>query len=85
MDFGDILALFATLGLGGILTQTAKAILARLTGRADREQDAWAQRDAEARHRRVLEEALHDTRECLRRHGVPYADMPAWPRRPDRK
>ena len=85
MDIGELVTLLAALGAGGILTKTAETALARLTGRADREQGAWAQRDAEARHRRVLEEALHDTRECLRRHGVPYADMPAWPRRPDKK
>ena len=79
MAIGDIALLISALGLGGIVTKLVEKIGDQRRGRIQAEQTAWDQRDAEARKRRLLEEALHDTRECLRRAGVAYEDMPAWP------
>lgn len=83
--FEDVALLLTALGIGGVLTTAVQSIIQRITGKADREQNAWAQRDEEAAYRRVLQEALHDTREALRRQGVAYEDMPPWPSRPGRR
>lgn len=86
MDFGDILALLAALGVGGILTKTTETLFARYTGKSDREQSAWEQRDWEARYRRRLEEAYQQTRHCWHHEtGKPYSEMPPWPDRPSTK
>ena len=79
MAIGDIALLISALGIGGIVTKLVEKIIDQRRGRIQAEQTAWDQRDAEARKRRLLEETLHDTRECLRRAGVAYEDMPAWP------
>lgn len=79
MAIGDIALLISALGLGGIVTKLVEKIGDQRRGRIQAEQTAWDQRDAEARKRRLLEEALHDTRERLRSAGVAYEDMPAWP------
>lgn len=84
MDAGEIIALIGALGLGGILTTGAKAAVERLTGRADREQNAWVQRDHEATKRRILEESLHQHRTAWLEAGLPFDELPPWPRMPDR-
>lgn len=77
---GDIAVLLTALGVGGIVTTAVKEWLAGRRGKHALEQDAWQQRDAEARHRRVLEEALHQHRSCWHRQdGRAYGDMPDWP------
>lgn len=79
MAIENFALLLSGLGIGGIVTKLVEKIFDQRRGRIQAEQTAWEQRDAEARRRRLLEEALHDTRECLRRAGVAYEDMPAWP------
>lgn len=79
MTIGTVIGLAGAFGAGTILTKLVEKIFDHRAGRIAAEQSAWEQRDAEARKRRLLEETLHDTRECLRRAGVRYEDMPAWP------
>ncbi|PYG00150.1 hypothetical protein SAMN05216184_10489 [Georgenia satyanarayanai] len=78
---GEIAVLATAFGLGTILTKLVDRLLDRRKGRIQDEQTAWEQRDAEARQRRRLEEALHETRQMLADHGVDYDDMPTWPSR----
>lgn len=68
------------LGAGAVLLEVVKAFIGWLTGRHGREQDAWTQRDAEAKARRMLEEALHRTRIVAIAHGVAEDALPRWPR-----
>lgn len=80
---GDIAVLLTALGVGGIVTKMAGSWLDNRRGRHEKEQNAWQQRDAEAMHRRVLEEALHQHRSCWHRQdGRAYGDMPDWPSLP---
>jgi len=78
---GEIAALVTALGVGSIITRLVDRLLERRSGRIEQEQSAWEQRDAEARQRRRLEEALHQTRQLLHERGVDYDDMPEWPSR----
>lgn len=83
---GDIAVLLTALGVGGIVTKLAESWMANRKGRHEKEQNAWQQRDTEARHRRILEEALHQHRTCWHRlDGRAYDDMPPWPHRPGRR
>lgn len=88
MDIGNFAVLLTALGLGAILRDLMNRVLDRRKGKLEAEQSAWEQRDKamrerddEARLRRRLEEALHETRRCLNERGVPYDQMPAWPSR----
>lgn len=79
MQTGDVIALLAALGIGGILTKLVDNIASWLRGRQRIERAAWDERDAEARKRRQLEEALHATRRAAMEHGVDLRDLPDWP------
>ena len=74
-----IFTLLSALGAGAILLKLVEVVLQRLMGRQKREQDAWTQRDREARARRMLEEYAGDLRLLAREHGIPREDIPAWP------
>lgn len=67
------------LGAGAVLLEIVKALIGWITGRHGREQSAWIQRDAEARARRKLEEALHRTRLIALANGVAQDLLPPWP------
>ena len=79
MSLPAIATILSTLGAGAILLKLVEAILQRLMGRQKREQDAWVQRDREARARRMLEEYSSILRRRLLDAGVAYADLPVWP------
>lgn len=79
MSLPAIATILSTLGAGAILLKLVEAILQRLMGRQKREQDAWVQRDREARARRMLEEYAADLRLLLIENGAKRADLPDWP------
>jgi len=85
LTFEQFAILATALGIGPILDRLVQKIIGRRTGRMEKEQTAWQQRDAEARRRRVLEEALHEHRQCWHiQDGRRYDDMPPWPSRPSK-
>lgn len=80
MTIGTLITLLGALGAGSIVTLLAKTIVERVTGRTEREQTAWEQRDREARARRQLEEYAYTLRTfCHLKHGTDYKDLPTWP------
>lgn len=79
MSLPAIATILSTLGAGAILLKLVEVTLQRLMGRQKREQDAWVQRDREARARRMLEEYAAVLRRQMLETGIPYADLPAWP------
>jgi len=82
MDSGTLIALLTALGAGTVLGKLIDGIVGWLKGRHGAEQTAWEQRDAEARYRRLIEEALHETRRYAHNEcGVPYDDLPEVPAR----
>lgn len=66
------------LGAGGILGNLARDLVAWARGRKGEEASAWAQRDREAKARRILEEHVHDLRLMLRDAGVAVPDWPEY-------
>ena len=76
METGTIAALLGALGAGGIITKLIEGIWGWRSGRMGREQDAWGQRDREAKARRILEEYAHKLRRLLQRHDI---EPPDWP------
>ena len=82
MTIADFAVLATAVGLGGILKTLIDHLLDRRRGRMLDEQNAWEQRDKEARHRRILEESLHQHRTVWLEHGLPFDDLPPWPKRP---
>lgn len=81
MTIADVALLAGAFGIGTIVKGLIDRLLDRRKGRITEEQSAWERADAEARYRRKLEEALHETRRDLHCLGVAYEDMPAWPSR----
>lgn len=81
MTIADFALLAGAFGTGAIVKGLIERLLDRRKGRIAEEQSAWERADAEARYRRKLEEALHETRRALHCLGVTYEDMPAWPSR----
>lgn len=82
MDTGTVIALLTALGAGTVLGKLIDGIVNWAKGRHGREQTAWEQRDEEARFRRLMEEALHETRRYMHREcGIPYEQMPEIPKR----
>ncbi|MEV8029279.1 hypothetical protein [Cellulosimicrobium funkei] len=83
MDTGQIISLVAALGIGGILKQLIDNLVAWLKGRQAEERDAWAERDREAKARRILEEYAHALRRLLFRQGLREGagndDIPPFP------
>jgi hypothetical protein len=79
MTTGDVIALLAALGAGGILSQLIKNVSEWLKGRKRIEREAWNERDREAAKRRRLEEALHATRRVAMEHGLTLDQLPDWP------
>ncbi|MBN0040257.1 hypothetical protein JN535_08780 [Cellulosimicrobium cellulans] len=83
MDTGQIISLVAALGIGGILKQLIDNVAAWRKGRQAEERDAWAERDREAKARRVLEEYAHALRRLLfrlgLREGASDDDIPPFP------
>lgn len=75
--------LLTALGAGGIITKLVDNTVAWMKGRQAEERDAWAERDKEAKARRVLEEYAHRLRRMLFRLGVREGDgeddVPRWP------
>lgn len=75
--------LLTALGAGGILKALLDNVWAWLKGRQAEERDAWAERDKEAKGRRVLEEYAHRLRRMLFRLGAREGDgeddVPRWP------
>lgn len=82
MTFEQFAILATALGIGPILDRLAQKLIARRQGRMEKEQNAWQARDAEARYRRILEEALHQHRTQWLERGMAYEDLPPWPSRP---
>lgn len=76
MTTGEIIALLAALGMGGVLAKFVEAVIAYFQGRQKEEHNAWAERDKEASQRRALEELLHETRRVALEHGVELKDLP---------
>ncbi len=74
MDTGQIISLVAALGIGGILKQLIDNLVAWFKGRQAEERDAWAERDREAKARRILEEYAHALRRLLFRLGAREGD-----------
>jgi len=70
----------SALGAGAILLKLTEALIERFTGKQRREQNAWQQRDREARIRRLLEEYAHLLRRELIDVGYDADEIPAWPR-----
>lgn len=70
----------STLGAGVILLKLVEAVIKRFTGKQQREQNAWQQRDQEARSRRMLEEYAAVLRRKLISMGVKVEELPPWPR-----
>ena len=79
MSLPAIATILSTLGAGAILLKLVEVTLQRLMGRQKREQDAWVQRDREARARRMLEEYAAVLRRQMLETGISYADLPTWP------
>lgn len=79
MSLPAIATILSTLGAGAILLKLVEVTLQRLMGRQKREQDAWVQRDREARARRMLEEYAAVLRRQMLETGIPYANLPPWP------
>lgn len=79
METGHIIQLVAALGIGGILKQLIDNVTAWWKGRQQEERDAWAERDKEARARRILEEAMHRTRRIALDHGATEDELGPWP------
>jgi len=79
MTAPTIFTMLSALGAGAILLKLVEAVLQRLMGRQKREQDAWAQRDREAKARRMLEEYATDLRLLLIENGAKRAELPDWP------
>ena len=76
MEIGTITAILGALGAGAILAKLVEGIIQWATGKQDREQNAWEQRDREARARRMLEEyAAHLRLELIESGRTP----PPWP------
>ncbi len=75
--------LLTALGAGGIITKLLDNVVAWLKGRQAEERDAWAERDKEAKARRLLEEYAHRLRRRLFRLGAREGDgeddVPRWP------
>lgn len=82
MSTGTLVAVLGALGAGGILIKLTEGIWAWITGKASRENDAWAQRDREAKARRVLEEYAATLRRQLQDHGVEPEKWPDYQTRP---
>lgn len=70
----------SALGAGAILLKLTEALIKRFTGKQQREQDAWSQRDAEARARRILEEYAALLRRGLLDAGYDPDELPPWPK-----
>lgn len=70
----------SALGAGAILLKLTEALIKRFTGKQQREQDAWAQRDKEARSRRLLEEYGAVLRRELLDTGYDPDEIPPWPK-----
>lgn len=79
MDTGQIISLIAALGVGGILKQLLDNLTAWRKGRQQEERDAWAERDRQAKARRLLEEYAHLLRRQLIEAGVAADDLEPWP------
>ena len=93
MDPAVIAALIGGAGLGPVIVTVAKALLAWITGTADREKDRmkelvaerdlWkARADRSADWRRSLQESIASLRLLLIDRGVPASDLPPWPPEP---
>ena len=74
-----IATILTALGAGAILLKLVEAVIQRIFGRQKREQSAWAQRDREAKARRMLEEYATDLRLLLIENGAKRAELPDWP------
>lgn len=74
--------IIATVG-SPLALESFKLATRQFTGREARKRSdldkAWAARDVEARQRRRLAEALHETRLLAREYGVPIDKLPPWP------
>lgn len=74
-----MIPLISALGLGAILSELIKALIARWSGRYERLNQVWKRVDVESRKRRVLEEELHRVRILARDAGVPSDQLGDWP------
>ena len=74
-----MIPLISALGLGAILLELIKALIARWSGRYERLNQVWNRVDVESRKRRVLEEELHRVRILARDAGVPSDQLGDWP------
>ncbi|MHA7620231.1 hypothetical protein ACX12M_17095 [Cellulosimicrobium cellulans] len=72
--------LLTAIGAGGIITKLVDNTVAWLKGRQAEERDAWAERDKEARARRILEDALHRTRRIAADRGATDDELGPWPK-----
>lgn len=83
MDVGTIISLAAALGIGGIIGKLIDAATSKSKDKRADERSAWADRDTEARKRRLLEEYAHRLRRLLFKHGAQEGpgedDVPTWP------
>ena len=70
----------SALGAGAILLKLTEALIKRFTGKQQREQDAWEQRDKEAKVRRLTEEYAHLLRWELIDAGYDPDELPPWPK-----
>lgn len=85
MTLAEIALLATAFGVGTILTKLVDKLLELRKGRIAGEQSAWERADSEARHRRELEETLHQHRQLWHiLHDTPYEDMPPVPEPPKR-
>jgi len=66
--------LLTAIGAGSIITKLVDNAVAWLKGRQAEERDAWAERDREAKARRILEEYAHALRRLLFRRGAREGD-----------
>ncbi|WP_454044416.1 hypothetical protein [Cellulosimicrobium sp. Marseille-Q8652] len=79
MDTGTFVAIATALGAGSILTKLFDNIVAWFQGRQQEERSAWAERDKEAKARRLLEESLQRTRLLAVKHGATDDELGHWP------
>lgn len=86
MDLETIVLLATALGVGGITPKLAQALIDRVRNRDQEERDAWKRLDAEAHHRRVIQERFHRHRNLCQwshrdRNGRPieFSTMPPGP------
>ncbi|RLV54838.1 hypothetical protein D9V41_14710 [Aeromicrobium phragmitis] len=79
MEGGDLIQAAVLMVTGGGLVKLVDSLQAWRKGRHQEEQDAWTQRDREAKARRKLEEYAHILRSMLLRRGATKDELPPWP------